>query len=256
MTGAQEPLPADRAAPRRIEVPYRVRFDESTPAGTLRTSSLLRYAQDIAWIHSERLGFDRSWYLARGLAWLVRGVELEVSEPIRMGEDLLVSTEVTGFRKVSARRRSEFRHPDGGLAAVATIDWAMTDERGRPVRVPNEFPTLFGALPETFLPTRVAVEATPPDAVTLPFRVRPQDVDPMDHVNNAVYVDYLEEAILAQAGEALVAALPRQYQLEYLFPADRGADLVSAVWPADGGLRYRLTSAGGTDLLRARVEAS
>jgi len=39
--------------------PYRVRFDEAGPDGLLRTSTLLRYAQDLAAFHSAKRGFDR-----------------------------------------------------------------------------------------------------------------------------------------------------------------------------------------------------
>ena len=67
---------------------YRVRFDEAGPNGDARTSTLLRYAQDVAWRHSEDLGFDREWYRARGFGWVVRGVELEVHAPIPMGHTL------------------------------------------------------------------------------------------------------------------------------------------------------------------------
>ena len=42
--------------------PYRVRFDEAGPDGNLRTSTLLRYAQDLAWYHSAQRGFTRAWY--------------------------------------------------------------------------------------------------------------------------------------------------------------------------------------------------
>lgn len=41
-----------------LTVRYRVRFDECSPAGTLRAAVYLRCAQDVAWIHSERLGYD------------------------------------------------------------------------------------------------------------------------------------------------------------------------------------------------------
>ena len=33
----------------------------------------LRFAQDLAWIHSESAGFGREWYADRQLTWLVRG---------------------------------------------------------------------------------------------------------------------------------------------------------------------------------------
>ena len=55
-----------------------MRFDEAAPDGRLRTSGLLRYAQDLAWIHSASLGFDRGWYGERGLTWLVRAANVAV----------------------------------------------------------------------------------------------------------------------------------------------------------------------------------
>ena len=76
-----------RAAPLVHEASYRVRFDEAGPGGRLRTSGLMRYAQDVAWQHSTALGFGRDWYLERGLTWLVRSAELEVLAPIPMGVD-------------------------------------------------------------------------------------------------------------------------------------------------------------------------
>lgn len=38
--------------PDTCSAPYRVRFDEAGPDGLLRTSVLLRLAQDLAWHHS------------------------------------------------------------------------------------------------------------------------------------------------------------------------------------------------------------
>ncbi len=48
------PTPAQRAVPRPLR--------RGRPDGRLRTSGLLRYAQDLAWIHSASRGFDRAWY--------------------------------------------------------------------------------------------------------------------------------------------------------------------------------------------------
>jgi acyl-ACP thioesterase len=88
--GQRPPAPAEAWVDPALgmTVPYRVRFDESSPAGTIRTSALLRYAQDVAWLHSERLGFDRAWYAERGLTWLVRSVELVVEGCIETGAAL------------------------------------------------------------------------------------------------------------------------------------------------------------------------
>jgi len=84
-------VPATASTPLVHEARYRVRFDEAGPDGRLRTSGLMRYAQDVAWQHSTALGFGRDWYLERGLTWLVRSAELEVLAPIPMGVNVLAA---------------------------------------------------------------------------------------------------------------------------------------------------------------------
>ncbi len=177
--------------------------------GWLRTSALLRYAQDIAWVHSERMGFDRDWYATRDLAWVVRAVELAILEPLRLGAD---------HRPDHRRHRGFARYgPDGGrkggsamgrLVLWGHTDWVMTDtRRGLPGRVPQAFPAAFEVPPGSFEPGKVPLPPAPADAVHHRSAVRPQDLDPMGHVNNAAYVDYLEEA-LAAAGPGAAPPSP------------------------------------------------
>ncbi len=120
---------------RRIERPYRVRFDEAGPDGYLRASGFLRFAQDLAWIHSESASFGRDWYSTRGLTWLVRAIELDVLENVEYGSSLDVSTEVVGFRRVWARRRSEFK-PAGRekMVGLAITERLLLNSAGRTFR--------------------------------------------------------------------------------------------------------------------------
>ena len=180
---------------------YRVRFDEAGADGRIRTGSLLRYGQDIAWRHSEGLGFDRRWYTDQGRWWVVRSVELDVLAPIPMGRLLRLRTAVIGHRRIWARRRGEFWLPDGTLGAVSMVDWVLLDERGRILRIPEDFGVVFPNPELSAEILRVPLGPTPDDAAILDLRVRPQDLDPMGHVNNAVYLDWVEEA-LAAAGDA------------------------------------------------------
>jgi acyl-CoA thioesterase FadM len=237
-------------------VPYRARFDECGPDAIARPSAVLRWAQDVAWIHSERLGFGRDWYADRDLAWVVRAAELVLLAPIRMGTTVEVETRVVGMRRVMARRRTEVHTADGSLAAWIHNDWVMTDvRRAAPSRVPEEFPALFGVPPQSFEPIKVALPATPGDAPRFDVIARPQEMDPMDHVNNAVYLDWLEEAVGAtgRAGAEAIATLPRTYRLEYLLPVSRGVAHVATPWPVDGGWAYRLVRGDGPDALRGTL---
>ena len=230
---------------------YRVRFDEAGPDGRMRTSALLRYAQDVAWRHSEALGFGRGWYAQRGLGWVVRGVGLELHEPIRMGGTLRVSTAVVGHRRIWARRLGECRLADGRLAARVTTDWVLLDARNRVVRIPDDFgvafmnPEIKGEILRVPMP-----DGTPSSSARL--NVRPSDLDPLDHVNNAVYVDWLEEALEAAGWGRSAAARPRTLRLEYLASAERGNAVDVELHGGIDDWLARIRRSDGTELLRAR----
>lgn len=246
-------------AERRGSLSFRVRFDEATPSGGIRTSVLLRYAADVASYHSEQRGFDRRWYRDRGLAWLVRGVDLEVRQPIGYGDELIGTTEAVAARKVLARRRTEFRNGAGELAAVVLVDWALISDGGVPTRIPAGLSIAFGMPDERFDPIRVRIPT--PDgvpAVGLELAVRPQELDPMDHVNNAVYLDWAEEAIRTAdpAGTVDLDAVPRRWQLQYLASAAPQTRVLAAAWVDGEGWSCRIVDgATGQAFLGARLEA-
>jgi acyl-ACP thioesterase len=242
--------------PDTCSAPFRVRFDEAGVDGLVRTSVLLRYAQDVAWLHSASRGFDRAWYAARGLTWLVRTAEVAVGAAIATGSELVGTTQVVGWRRVWARRRTDFRDATGSLAAWTQIDWVLLDARGAPTRIPAEFEPAFGAPTGPFGLARVDVGTPPDDPRQVVFAVRPHELDPLVHVNNAVYADWLEEAIIAAGDPDAPRRVPRIARLEYAAAADAGATLTADVWPAAGGWSYRLRDTAGLAVLRARLESS
>jgi acyl-CoA thioesterase FadM len=234
--------------PRTFEAEYRVRFDEAGADGVLRDSGYLRYMQDVAWRHSSAAGFDRAWYQERGLLWLVRSLELEVSEPVHPGEELRVGTTVTGWRRVWARRRSEARRSGADdPVATALIDWVLLDHRGRPSAVPAEIRRLFTDDLEPFQPVRVSLPDHAPILGSQPITVSATDLDPMGHMNNARYLDYLAEAWSREGSR-----LPRSYAVEYLRPAEAERHLLLENGSDEGGSWARLSDDSGLELMRAR----
>jgi acyl-CoA thioesterase FadM len=238
---------------------YRVRFDEAAPDGFVRTSALLRYTQDLAAQHSEALGYDRAWYAAQGLSWLVRTAELEIVGEIPYGSVLTGTTRVVGFRRVWSRRETTFELA-GAVVAVVRIDWVLLDRRGAPTRIPPEFEHIFRvhAAAGPLQLGRVALGEPPGDARRLALAVRPQELDPLDHVNNAAYADWLDEALLAALGvegRAIVGGVPRRVRLEYALSAGPGETLDAGAWEDAGGWSCRVArEVDGAELLRARLE--
>jgi len=246
----------------RLEAEYRVRFDEADADGLMRPSSLLRYAQDMAWRHSTAVGFDRDWYAEQGINWLVRNVKLEIDDPVTYGDVLMVSTEVIGWRHVWARRHSEVRRigsENGGAQgeSVATVetDWVALTLEGRPARVPQDFARHFSP-DRQFVRSRVLLPEPTEPLSRLATRVRPLDVDPMRHMNNAAYLDMVDDGLSRMSdGERLVS--PDCYRIGYVRPALPGTAIEIACWPvAEAQVACRISDGDGNELTRALASRS
>jgi acyl-CoA thioester hydrolase len=111
----------------------------------------------------------------------------------------------------------------------------------------------------------------PRSAYLLPVRVRFHECDPLGHVNNAVYLHYLEQAAIdhaAAAGwpqerlEAEVGAvfMAARHEIDYLRPAVAGDALVVVTWPEQMGMatalrRYVIRRAAADEPVTGLVEA-
>jgi acyl-ACP thioesterase len=249
-------MTAQERKPDTCSSTYRVRFDEAAPDGLVRTSALLRYAQDLAWFHSSARGFTRAWYRDRGLAWLARAAEVPVLGGMGVGEEFVGTTQVVGWRRVWARRRTDFVDASGVTVAWMYVDWVLLDGRGTPTRIPKEFDGIFWAPEAAFQLGRVALVDAPGSAQRATFVARPHELDPMDHVNNAVYADWLDEQVIHAGGTDMVRQIPRTVRLEYARAVEGGATVVADVWPDPDGWSCRLSDPDGADLLRARLEVA
>ena len=76
----------------------------------------------------------------------------------------------------------------------------------------------------------------------------------MDHVNNAVYADWVDEAVIRAGAERDVRAIPRTMRLEYARAVEAGASVLADVWRDGSGWSSRIRDTGGVEYLRARLE--
>jgi acyl-CoA thioesterase FadM len=269
--------------PPKLSHRYQVRFDEADDRARLRASGFLRYAQDVAWHHSEAAGFGREWYAEREMHWLVRNVALRILAPVTYGDILVATTQVTGWRHMWARRQAEVRRvpfsdpgtPGGRLAAaaaageasgtqelVATVqtDWVLLRDDGRPARVPSEIEAWFAGQ-HGFERQRVLLPDPPDDANRLSLPVRPLDIDPMGHMNNAAYLDVVEEAVSRTwghlpSGNEDGRAAP-SYRIGYLRPALPGTNLDIVCWrTAAATIACRIGDHRGEELTRVLISSA
>ena len=233
---------------------FRVRYEECGPGGTVHAAVYMRYVQDLAFAHSAALGYPLRWYETQRLFWLVRRIHLVVHAAARYGDDLHATTQVAGMRRVMARRRNEItRAGDDALVASAIVDWIFTHGGTAPTRVPDDFASAFPGFARSIAPLPLPEVQVPSGSVWSPLRVRTSDTDAMEHANNAVYVDLLDDAVGRAGGIAALAAHPRTYDLQYHAAAAGGAVLRDVAWRDGETWHYRLESATGLHHLHGRL---
>lgn len=236
------------------EHPFSIRFYECDAHGHVNNATYLRYMQEAAFAASAAAGYDFGRYAALGQSWLIRETEIEYLAPLVYGDTLTVKTWVDDFRRVRSRRMYEF-YKNGGPDPIARAqtDWIYLDTAtSRPVAIPDHLKAAF--FPEGIPPGIPAQEGkrvpfpepppAPPGMFTATRRVEWRDVDGVGHVNNAVYLSYIEDTgiqvgaafgwTMQRMAEAGFAIIPRQHRIEYLQPALMDDELAIQTWVSNG----------------------
>lgn len=252
---------------------YRVRHYECDALGHLNNANYLRYMQEAAFDASAAAGYDLDRYDEMGTIWLVRETDIDYLRPLRYDDRVRVTTWVEDFRRIRSRRAYEFTdETTGEQVARASTDWVYLDQKTeRPRPIPPEMMAAFypEGVPDEAPPRQRFPDApsAPPGVFTMRRRVEWRDIDPMNHVNNATYLSYVEDCGV-QVSEAHGWPMPRMFaegfglvarrhRIEYRIPALLGDELelstwVSGVRSASATRHYTITRPAD-DLLLARV---
>jgi acyl-CoA thioester hydrolase len=228
---------------------FRVRFHECDAHGHLNNAYYPRYMQETAFDASAAAGYGLERYTAMQRHWLIRESCIDFLHPLRYNDHVQVKTWISDFRRVSSRRRYEFALANTGqVVAQAFTDWVFLDTAtNQPASIPETLANDF--FPEgvpTSFPARQPFPKSPPQppgAFQIQRRVAWNDIDTMQHVNNAVYLNYLTECgfqafaafgwpfgrILSEGA----AVFLRRLQIQYLQPALLDDDLEITTWMSD-----------------------
>jgi acyl-CoA thioester hydrolase len=252
---------------------FAVRHYECDAYGHLNNANYIHYMEEAAFQASAEVGYPKSRYEAMGALWLARETHIDYLLPIHYGQTVEVKTWVDDFRRVRSRRRYEFRHlGQESILAQAETDWVYLDTATqRPVVVPPEMIAAFApdGLPETASPRPKfpAPPATPPTPYISSRKVEWRDIDSAQHVNNAAYFHYLEEAgveatahfgwPMQRCTEAGFGIIARDIHIEYRLPALLGDSIEVETFVSDfkrsTAVRNYQVRRGGDLLAQART---
>jgi acyl-CoA thioester hydrolase len=228
---------------------FRVRHYECDALGHLNNANYVRYMQETAFDASAAAGYDHSKYEQIGHSWLIRETDIEYLKPVGYGDSVNVKTWVIDFHRVRSRRAYEFSLLGSGeKVAKAVTDWVFLDSAtAKPTTIPDEMIDAFfpDGLPANTPPRqKFSIPPNPPDGkFETNLRVNWNDLDPVQHVNNAVYLNFVEECgmqVIASHGWPITrmidegfAIFIRQHQIQYRQPAFLGDELVISTWASN-----------------------
>ncbi len=241
--GLSELVPhADGA--RLYTAPFRPGFADCAPGGRLRLDGIARWLQEIAYADVEDAGLHFS------AVWVVRRTRLSIRRFPRFAEHHTAVTFCGGLGRMWAERRTTIGRPEAEPDVEAVSLWVHLDpDTWRPSTFSEAEIAVYGAgLPERRVSARLrhAVPGAAPEVSRWHFRATENDI--AGHVNNACYLQVIEEELLAREREPVRLEL----EIEYRTPAQPGEQRVLA----DGAMRWIVSSTGDVHASVAVLEPS
>jgi acyl-CoA thioesterase FadM len=216
---------------------FGVRSYETGRLGIVSTGTLLRYLEHVATEASAAAGFPRSWYDERDSAWVVRQMSLEVVRPLVLTDELTFDTWPSQYARIQAYREYLVTSQSSGeTLARAHAHWVYVGrERGLPIRLPVDVPER--AIPDpqivTFPPLPVIM---PPrndlPSLRLSLIARAYEADIIGHINNTIYIDWLDEAVQNALEQMPEGALHQQPDVTRMTRAFMQRGIIDYMKPA------------------------
>src|SRR5579875_1967451 len=180
---------------------FRVRHYELDASGHVSRVNLVRYMQEAAIEASTALGFSPEWYNQHGVGWVVRRLSVRYFTPALYGDDVTVTTWLSGLRGVRSIREYDLTlGRDGRRVARGRAEWVyMNFHSGEPTRIPDAWANAFTLKDK---PEDLGIRLANPHPTenarryTTRRRVEFHELDTVQHVNHAVYLQWIDEAFL------------------------------------------------------------
>lgn len=234
---------------------FRVRWGELDASGTVSPANYLRYLSETAWDWGDAVGLGVNDSQILDLFWVIRETEIRFLRPLLHHDVFDFTIWLVNWQRVRGTRCFELKRKDNGeVVAQGTQQVVCMDSKtGRPVSLPEDVIDRFRLENPRVFPFERFPKITPAETPHITQRqVEWMDLDVYEHVNNAVYFSYAEEAA-AQAfsaqgwspvklAEANLTIATRRLQIQYMSLAAWGETLNISTHMLDvkdtGGSRY------------------
>ena len=200
----------------------RVHAGDVDGSARLRLEAFAHFFQDVATDDVADAGVE-----SRVGVWMMRRIEVEIAHSPRFGDEVILETFASGTGPRWGERRTTMRavgtRGAGGVLAECAAVWVFVDPvRGKLLPLPAEFDAVYGpSAGDRRISGRLVHPKPHADAVSRPWPLRECDFDVLDHVNNARYLEAVEDELAARTpGHRVVHA-----SVEYRGAVERGEEV-------------------------------
>ena len=127
----------------KIETLHKIDFFDIDHEFKLRVQSAARFFQEIATIHSTRIGAGYDVLFKKGFAWFLNRLEIEFFRYPMLDDDIKITTWSRGFKGFKGFREYLISSPQGEVARGSSV-WIFFDfKKKRITKVPLEISRLY-----------------------------------------------------------------------------------------------------------------
>lgn len=170
----------------------------------MKLSAALRELQEASVAHSDKVGSGAQDMEKEGLAWVLNKIVIDIKEYPRYADEIELRTWHRGTKAFFAFRDYELYVGSEKLFSLTSL-WLLLkkDEKTgkrKIIKIPDTITEKYEM--EDKRATDLDIEALKtdfkvPSIFSLEITVRSTDFDPIGHVNNVIYLDYLETLLAA-----------------------------------------------------------
>lgn len=168
----------------------------------LTETSLLRFLEDIAGMHSEKVGYGASSIDKTKRTWILLSWKVRMFKRPKMNETVTVETWSRLIEKFYAYRDFKVYDSNKNLVAIATSKWIYIDiENGRIVKVTDEVSSCYeseniSVFDEKEFADDIKLKEPESEIINeIDFKITRNLFDINNHVHNIYYMDIAKEAL-------------------------------------------------------------
>lgn len=176
---------------------FTIRASEVDTSGKITCASICSLFQEVAGNHALILNFDITDLHKKGLTWVLHRMDIKIDRFPKWRDSITVETWPAAGDALRAYRNYRILDTDGNVLGVCLSYWMMINmETRRPTRMTDDILKTRLSDREHVLPVRSdRIPKFEDPSSQKEILVRRSDLDMNQHVNNARYLEWMQEPL-------------------------------------------------------------